>query len=293
MNDAAGPFDRRLMRLRRQRCLSAGASRNWFLHRELAERLIDRLDDIRRPLSRVLDLGSGTDDLARRLALRPGTEIVARLDPTGAALRDPGFPSVVADEELLPFGSDRFDAVVGMMSLHRVNDLPGTLAQIRHALRPDGLLLVAFPGGESLGELRASLTLAELERTGGSGARVLPFVDLADAAALLQRTGYALAVADIDRLTVTYGDPRDLLRDLRQMGETNILRGHAARPLRRDVLARAIKLYREHFCRPDGRVTATFEFLFLTGWKPHPAQPKPLPRGSGQVNLARWLGRKP
>ncbi len=291
MDGAPGPFDRRLLRLRRRRAaprLLAGS----FLHEEIADRLLERLTEIRRAFPRILELGSACPALTRALAAREGTEFVLRLDATAALLGGPG-PSVVADEELLPFGADRFDAVIGLMSLHKVNDLPGTLVQIRHCLKPDGLLLAAFPGGRTLAELREVLLLAELECLGGAAPRVAPFVDLADAAALLQRAGFALAVADREPITVRYREPSRLLQDLRAMGESGVLAASVRRPLRRAVLARALDLYRRRFAAADGRVPASFEIVFVTGWKPHPDQPKPLPRGSGTIDLAAHLGRPP
>ena len=200
---------------------------------------------------------------------------------------------VVADEEALPFGADRFDLATSVQLLHWVNDLPGTLAQLRYTLRPDGLLLLALPGGETLAELRAALLDAELEVEGGAGPRVSPFLDVRDAGALLQRAGFALPVVDVDRLRVSYPDPLALLRDLRAMGETNAL-VERRKGLRRETLARALSLYAErHGEGADGRVTATFDIVFLTAWKPHPSQQRPLRRGSGQVDLAQALGRTP
>lgn len=291
MTDPVRPFDRRLLRLRRERAaprLRTGS----FLHEEIAARLLERLAEIRRPLPRVLELAAACPRLTAGLAAREGTELVLRLDNVPALLAGSG-PAVVAEEELLPFGADRFDAVLGIMSLHKVNDLPGTLAQIRYCLKPDGLLLAAFPGGGTLRELREVLLLAELECLGGAAPRVAPFVDLADAAALLQRAGFALPVADREPITVRYREPLRLLRDLQAMAETGVLAAEARRPLRRTVLMRALELYRERFATEDGRVPATFEILFLTGWKPHPSQPRPLPPGSGEIDLAAHLGRPP
>ncbi len=291
MSDPVRPFDRRLLRLRRARAASrllAGS----FLHEEVAARLLERLAEIRRPLPRILELASACPMLSRALAARAGTELLLRLDCVPALLAGHG-PAVVAEEELLPFAADRFDAVLGIMSLHRVNDLPGTLVQIRHCLKPDGLLLVAFPGGGTLGELREVLLRAELECLGGAAPRVAPFVELADAAALLLRAGFALPVADRETITVHYRDPARLLADLRAMGETAVLAAHVRRPLRRAVLRRALELYRQGFAVGDGRVRASFEILFMTGWKPHPSQPRPLQPGSGAVDLAAHLGRPP
>ncbi|GBD44562.1 Demethylrebeccamycin-D-glucose O-methyltransferase [bacterium HR40] len=283
------PFDRRLLRLRRERWLAA-ADAPLFLHEEMAERLVERLGDIRRNFATVLELGCGRGALSRRLAARSDLRTLVRTDLARAAAPGPGH-FVQADEEALPFGAETFDAVVSVGAFHWVCDLPGVLVQLRRILRPDGLLLVAFPGGDTLFELRRSLLLAELELCGGAVPRVAPFVQLADAAALLQRAGFALPVADIDRLTVRYRDPQELLGDLRRMGESGAPRLAGGAPLRRDVLARALAIYRRDFAARDGRVPATFEIIWMTGWSPHPDQPQPKPRGSGKVDLGDWLGR--
>ncbi|GBD42268.1 hypothetical protein HRbin39_01657 [bacterium HR39] len=176
-------------------------------------------------------------------------------------------------------------------TLTLVDDLPGVLAQIRRLLVPDGLMLAAFFGGLTLAELRTALVEAELEARGGAAMRVAPFADLADAAALLQRAGFALPVADREVITVRYADPWRLLADLRAAGLTGVLRERAFLPRR--VLARALERYRGLFADPDGRVRATFELHVLTGWAPHPSQPRPKPRGSATVDLAALLGREP
>ena len=205
----------------------------------------------------------------------------ARMLP-GAAAR------LVLDEERLPFTDASVDLVVSLLSLHWTNDLPGALAQIRRALKPDGLFLGALFGGASLQELRWALTEAELELTGGAGPRVSPFADAADGANLLQRAGFALPVSDIDRVTVRYADPLRLMADLRAMGETGVL-AERPRPLTRAVLGRAVDLYRSRYGEPDGRVRATFEIVSLAGWAPHPDQQKPLRPGSAKMRLADAL----
>lgn len=279
-------FDRTAWRRHRQRAAAADAPLD-FLHAEVADRLVERLEDLRRPLPVVLALGSGGSTLRQRLAGRFGIELLVGCDAAEGWARR-GEAEVVADEELLPFGQGRFDAVLGGFSLHWANDLPGILAQASWALKPDGLLLLAFPGGETLIELRQALLDAELEVAGGASPRVSPFTQLVDAAGLLQRAGLALPVADSDRITVTYGEPWKLLAELRAMGEGNALALRSAF-LRRDVLGRAMQLYRERWGDADGRVPATFEILFLTGWRAAAGQPKPLPRGSGKVSLAEAL----
>ncbi|HEX8374189.1 MAG TPA: methyltransferase domain-containing protein, partial [Geminicoccaceae bacterium] len=195
----------------------------------------------------------------------------------------------------VPFGADRFDLVVGCQTLHWVNDLPGTLAQLRYCLKPDGLLLVALPGGETLAGLRAAFLDAELELEGGAGPRVSPFLDARDAGSLLQRAGFALPVVDVDRIRVSYPDPLALLRDLRTMGETGALLDRRRGTMRRATLARALTLYAERHADDDAdgsRVAATVDVLFLTAWKPHASQPRPSRRGSGKVDLAEALGRQ-
>ena len=191
----------------------------------------------------------------------------------------------------LPLADESQDLIVSLMSLHWANDLPGALAQIRRALKPDGLFVGTLLGAGTLKELRAVLTEAELEERGGAQARVSPFADGFDGAALLQRAGFALPVSDVDRLTVRYPDLFALVRDLRAMGETNVLTG-PIRPLTRGIVARAAALYAERHGEPDGRIPATFEIVHLAGWAPHESQQKPLPRGSAKMRLADALGVK-
>ena len=181
------------------------------------------------------------------------------------------------------------DLIVSLMTLHWANDLPGALAQIRRALRPDGLFLGTLLGAATLKELRAVLGEAELAERGGVQARVSPFADGFDGAALLQRAGFALPVSDVDRVTVRYPDLFALIRDLRAMGETNVLAG-PIRPLTRGIVSRAAALYAKRFGEPDGRIPATFEIVNLAGWAPHESQQKPSPRGSARVRLADALG---
>jgi SAM-dependent methyltransferase len=197
---------------------------------------------------------------------------------------------VALDEEKLPFGFDCFDLVIAVGNLHWVNDLPGTLIQIRYALKPDGLLLAAMPGGRTLHELRACLADAEHPRGTADTPRVAPFIDVPDAGDLLRRTGYALPVADIDTLTVTYAHPLKLLADLRGMAESNVLAESATKPLRRSTLLQACQLYQDRHADAQGRIPATFQLLMLAAWSPGPGQPKPLRRGSGQTSLANVLG---
>ena len=280
-------FDRPAWRRHRERAARQGCVE--FLHGEIAERLNDRLDDVGRQFRTVLDLGSHLGTLTRAIARRPGVETVIAADPALEFLHKPGGLAVTADPELLPFRRHSFDLAVSTLALHWVADLPGALIQLRHILKPDGLLLAAMLGGATLAELRTVLIEAELEEEGGASPRVSPTAELADAAALMQRAGFALPVADADTLTVTYPDLLALMRDLRGMGETNALQNRRRTPLRRATLARAQAVYVERFGLADGRIPATFEILYLTGWAPDASQPKPLRPGSAARRLADAL----
>jgi SAM-dependent methyltransferase len=272
-----------LLRERRGRA-AQGLHAHDFLLTEMAERLCDRLSDIARVFPRALDLGARDGILARTLQGRGGIETLIQSDAALVNARRIK-PSVVADEELLPFKEQCFDAVLSNLALHWVNDLPGALAQIQNCLKPDGLFLASLFGAGTLAELRTTLMEAELAETGGASPRVSPFADLRDAAGLLQRAGFALPVADADTVTVTYGDFFALLRDLRGMGETNLLLDRLRQPTRRTVFARAAAIYQERFADAQGRLPATFQVLFLTGWAPDPSQQQPARRGSGKTSL--------
>ena len=194
------------------------------------------------------------------------------------------------DEEALPFADGSLDLVVSALALQFVNDLPGTLIQIRRALKADGLLLAALIGGDSLTELRQAFAAAESEIEGGVSPRVAPFADVRELGALLQRAGFALPVVDSDRLTVRYNSVFALMRDLRRMGATNALNERRRSPLRRATLQRMADIYAERFADPDGRLRATFEVAWLSGWAPHERQQKPLKPGSAARRLADALG---
>jgi SAM-dependent methyltransferase len=216
--------------------------------------------------------------------------IVAAAFPEGGTLRTA--PFIAADEEALPFGDATLDLVVSALALQFVNDLPGTLVQIRRALKPDGLFLAALPGGDTLTELRQSFAAAESETTGGVSPRVAPFADLRDLGGLLQRAGFALPVTDTDRLTVRYDSAFALMQDLRRMGATNVLIDRRRRPLKRATLMRMTEIYAERFGDPDGRLRATLEIVWLSGWSPHPTQQQPLKPGSAAARLADALGTR-
>ena len=193
--------------------------------------------------------------------------------------------------ETLPLLPGSLDLVISLLSLHAANDVPGALIQMRRALRPDGLMLAVMSGGETLKELRFALTQAETEDYGGASPRVLPFADVRAAGALLQRTGFALPVTDVETLTVRYDNLFALMRDIRGMGAQNALNARSRRPVSRRFFQRAAEIYAENFSDADGRVRATFSFVSLSGWAPHESQQKPLKPGSAKVSLADFLGR--
>ena len=282
-------FDRMLIRARRRRAASLGPAT--FLLDRVADELADRLSVVLRRFELALDLGAPGD--AVRAAL-------ARLDSIGSIVsagtmldgKEASAPFVVADEEALPFRDAAFDLVVSALSLQFVNDLPGAFVQIRRALRPDGLFLAVLMGGDTLTELRQSFAAAESEIEGGLSPRVAPFADLRDLGALLQRAGFALPVTDSDSIAVRYDSVFGLMNDLRRMGATNALLDRRRTPLKRATLLRMAEIYRQRFADADGRVRATFEFLWLSGWAPHPNQQRPLKPGSAQARLADALGTR-
>lgn len=277
-------FDRALLHARLRRALAKGAPD--FLLARAADDLLDRLLTVKRDFPRSLDLGAPAEHFSQAI-IASGRAAPLRASRIGGA--------VIADEEALPFAPASFDLVVSGMALQWVNDLPGVFAQVRRILAPDGLFLACLPGGASLVELRVALAQAEEEITGGASPRVSPFVDVRDMGGLLQRAGFALPVSDIDSFTLRYDSVLGLMADLRAMGAANVLVKRAARPLRRDVLARAAQIYAERFSDPDGRVRASFEIVWISGWAPHESQQKPAKPGSATMRLedAMKTGRNP
>lgn len=273
-------FDAARRRARLDRARLADAD---FLHRRAAENAVGSLEVILREFPVVVDLSALPGAFADVLAHSAAPERIGTVTIAGDGSAPGAAPLGLPD--------GKADLIVSLMSLHWANDLPGALTQIRRALKPDGLFVGTLLGAGTLKELRAVLTEAELELRGGAQARVSPFADGFDGAGLLQRAGFALPVADVDRVTVRYRDLFALIRDLRAMGETNVLAG-PVRPLTRAVIARAAALYAEHYAEPDGRIPATFEIIHLAGWAPSETQAKPLPRGSAKMRLADALGVK-
>jgi SAM-dependent methyltransferase len=294
MNTPPRLFDRSLHRRRLDRAAPRFAGAN-FLKARAAGDAVERLEAILRSFPLAVDLGARDGAFLAALAgsdARERVGLVIETDISARMLAGRAGPRVQLDEEHLPFADESLDLVVSTLALHWVNDLPGAMIQIRRALKPDGLFLGALFGGETLTELRQCLTLAEAELSNGAGLRIAPFADALDGAGLLQRAGFALPVADVDRVIVRYANPLRLIDDLRAMGETNALTDRARQPLSRAVLARTFELYAERFADPDGRMRATFDIVTLTGWAPHPDQQKPLKPGSAKMRLADALGVK-
>lgn len=269
-------FDRKLLLARRKRALQLGAET--FLLDRVAQELVERLGAVKRNFALALDLGT------------PGDTLIRLLGSSGQVANIAASDTLEGDDEALSLPDAKFELVVSALALQWVNDLPGTLLQIRRALKPDGLLLAALAGGETLFELRESLAVAEAEITGGASPRVSPFAEVRSLGALLQRAGYALPVIDSDRHIVRYETPFRLFQDLRRMGATNALVERSRKPLTRKIVTRAAEIYAERFRDPDGRLRATFDILWVAGWVPHESQQKPLKPGSAKMRLADALG---
>lgn len=242
------------------------ASDHDFLKREIADRMADRLQEVNRTFDRILDVGG---DFTSH---------------TGTAA-----DTIDISDDPLTLTENTYDLIISNSLFHWVNDLPGLLIQLNRALKPDGLLMASMFGGDTLKELRQCLLSAEVEITGGAHARVIPFADVRDMGSLMQRAGLALPVTDMDTITVNYSSPLKLLHDLRGMGETNALLERPRTFLRRDILMRALEIYMRDFVLDNGKIPATFQIIYLTGWHPHESQQKPAKRGSGQVSLATAL----
>ncbi len=263
-------FDHALLRQRLQRAARAPA--DFLLHRCIDD-VLDRLAAIKRPFLKIIDV-------LTPVPLNPSSLPGARLDHIG-------FDTLQG--EALGAPSPPYDLAISLLGLQFINDLPGFMVQIRQALKPDGLFLAAMIGGQTLHELRTALNEAEAEISGGASPHVSPFADIRDMGALLQRAGFALPVTDIDSLTVRYADMFALIRDLRAMGATNTLFARSRKPLKQAVFLRAAQIYAQRFSDADGRIRATFEIIWLSGWVPDASQQKPLRPGSAKMRLADAL----
>lgn len=281
-------FDTKLLRARKLRALELGDEGARFLMRRAAEDLGERLATVERRFSSAAALFCLTPDAAEMILASGKADSVVRIESDERLLT--GFAdSMLADPETVPLEPESIDLAVTLMSLHEVNDIPGLLVQIRRALKPDGLFMGAMAGAGTLQELRQSLLQAETELTGGAAPRVSPFADVRDAGSLLQRAGLALPVTDLETLTVRYSTMFDLMRDLRAMGATSALVERSRRPANRNLFLRAAEIYQEQFADPDGRIRATFNIVWMSGWAPHESQQKPLRPGSAKVSLKTVL----
>jgi SAM-dependent methyltransferase len=283
-------FDRNLVRRRRLRAMTLGPAH--FLLDRVADDFAERLAAVRRRFDVAIDLGTPGTSVRAALSRVDSivTLIAANATPEGRAPQaEKTERRIVADEEALPFRDASLDLVVSALSLQFINDVPGVLVQIRRALKPDGLLITALVGGETLTELRQAFAAAESEIEGGASPRVAPFVDVRALGDLSQRAGFALPVTDSDRYTLRYDSVFGLMHDLRRMGATNTLLARRRTPLRRATLMRMAEIYAQRFADPDGRVRATFEIVWLSAWAPHPSQQQPLKPGSAKARLADAL----
>lgn len=276
-------FDTQLLIERRRRALLTGTTGADFLLDRAADDLRERLASVERRFERAAALFSVTP-AARDAVLASGKAAeVIRVEADRAFLGPE--PGIVAAPETLPLEPESIDLAVSLLAFQEMNDIPGMLIQIRRALKPDGLFLGAFAGSGTLAELRESLLAAETEIRGGASPRVIPFTDVRDAGALLQRAGFALPVADVETVTVRYDSAFGLIADLKAMGAANALIARSRRPATRALFARAAEIYAERFSDPDGRVRATFSIVWMSGWAPHSSQQKPLRPGSAQMSL--------
>jgi len=289
MTSAPFVFDRAAVRHNLRRAQKLGPAT--FLIDRAAEDLCDRLSAVLRHFALAVDLASPTDAVRRRLrGMDLVSTIIAVADPAAPPARDD--LTIVADAEALPLRENSLDLVVSALALQFVDDLPGTFVQVRRALKPDGLFLAALIGGDSLTELRQAFATAESEREDGASPHVAPFADVRALGMLLQRTGFALPVTDVEKLVVRYDSPFDLMHDLRRMGAGNALAERRRGPLKRGTLLRMAEIYAERFSDADGRVRATFDIVWLSGWKPHESQQLPLRPGSAKTRLADALGTR-
>lgn len=285
MSDSPIIFDRQQLIRQRSRAARGAFSTRDFLFREAADRLADRLEDVARSFPVALELGSHTGQLHEMLQGRGGIETLIQTDLSPAMLQQASGHRVACDEEALPFAASSLDLAMSVLSFSWINDVPGTLIQLRRALKPDGLLLTMVYGGKTLQELRDVLTRATLEVEGGATPYVSPYVDVRDAGSLLQRADFALPVVDSETVTVSYDNMFALMQDLRGMGEGNALMHRRKTFAKRAVFLRAAELYQQDYADAEGRITATFELVTLTAWTPHATQQQPAKRGSGQVSL--------
>ena len=283
-------FDQLLLRARLKRALKKGAAD--FLLERVADDFELRLQALARSFDTVVDIGTFGPHAALKLVASQRFKQIIRQAPLAEVLGTGTWQNIVGETSLVPFAPQSLDAVVSLLAFQWVDDLPGLLIQIKRALKADGLFIACLLGGQTLHELRDSFTRAEIECEGGLSPRVSPFADLRDIGALMQRAGFALPVVDTETITVRYQTPLALFADLRAMGGTNALIERRKTPLRRKTLLRALEIYAENYSDADGRIRATFECLWVSGWTPHESQQKPLQPGSAKTRLADALNTK-
>ena len=282
-------FDRAALTRCRERAAAADTIPDFLLH-YTADDFIERLSVIKRVFPTVLCCSAATGAVAAAVRQRKGTETVISSEMSLPLAQRLTRPALVLDEEALPIRPGSIDLTVSALTLHFTNDLPGALTQIRQVLKPDGLFLGVLLGGATLNELRQSTLEAEMEIHGGASPRVAPFADVRDLGSLLQRAGFALPVTDSETLTVTYPTPLHLMRELKAMGASNVLKERRTTPMTRRLIMRIAEIYAARFSDNDGRIRATFELLTMTGWAPHENQQRPLKPGSAASRLADVLG---
>ncbi len=284
-------FDQSLVEAHRRRALANADPKAAFLLDIVAQELADRVSVVERQFDRAMELHGYTGATALRLLETGKVGAVERVE-TDHGFATASTPVVIAPLERVPAEPESLNLLVSPLSLHLTNDTPGAFIQARRSLKPDGLFLAAIPGNGTLNELREALLAAEAELTGGASPRVIPFADVRDMGALLQRAGFALPVADAETYTVRYDSLFALIRDLRAMGMTNPLQARSRTPVSRRFFLRAAEIYAERFSDPDGRIRATFSIVYLSGWAPHESQQKPLKPGSAKQRLSEALGTK-
>ncbi len=281
-------FNRDIVRQRRERAANK-FSEHAFLTQEISSHLIDNLKDIKRSYDHILNMNVAIDQNDPAFK----NNLVVNQDLSVAMLAGkPGF-SVQADEEFFPFKNSSFDLILSCLTLHWVNDLPGSLSQIHRCLKPDGLFMAAIYGGETLHELRSAMMKAETNIRGGVSPHISPFVDVRDAGTLMQRAGFSLPVVNTERITVTYPDAFALMKELKAMGENNALINRYKGLSSKQMMLETAKIYHDQFANEKGRIPATFDIIYLQGWFPHESQQKPLKPGSGQMSLKDALGAFP
>jgi SAM-dependent methyltransferase len=277
-------FDPAASRRFRARALKRADTKAVFLLTHVAAEMADRLNFVDRKFANAV-ITSGNGALLDPAFLAGTRHAATRFTYSAASLGD----WLETGEEFLNPEIKGADLALSLLSLHETNDTPGALTQIRMALKPDGLFMGVMPGGATLNELRESLTQAEAELSGGASPRVYPFIDVRTAGTLLQRAGFALPVTDEETITVRYPDMFALMRELQAMGASNALSMRSRKPTSRHIFFRAADIYRDRFAAADGRIPATFSFIWMSGWAPSATQPKPSKRGSATVSLASAL----